>query len=105
MYAQITTIRTAPGGMPDLRKLLESEYLPSIRQRPGFMSAHLLEQIDEPDTAELLVFWDSQEAVENAQRTMSLQGSDQSIAARMHGVRMQRQGYIVRVSSETARTG
>lgn len=99
MYAQITLLRAPAGKMAELRRLIENDYLTAVRSRPGFKAAFLLEQIDDPDTAQLVQFWDNQAAVENLHRTGLLQGSDQSIAARMPGLRIQRQGYLVRLGS------
>lgn len=97
MYAQVTMMYAPAGKMPELRRLIESEYLPVVRARQGFKAAFLLEQIDDPDTAQLVQLWDNQAAIENFHRTGLLQGSDQSIAARLPGLRIQRQGYLVRV--------
>jgi heme-degrading monooxygenase HmoA len=99
MFAHVTVIRVAYGKMSDLRSMIEKEYIPTVSLRPGFVAAHLLEQVDDLDSAQLITFWDSQEALENSRRTSTLQGSDQSIAARMPGLKIERQGYIVRVST------
>jgi quinol monooxygenase YgiN len=105
MYAHVTIIRVAQGKMNELRSVIEREYLPTVSHRPGFVAAHLLEQVDDLDSAQLIIFWDSQEALENSRRTSTLQGSDQSIAARMPGLRIERQGYIVRVTTQKALAG
>jgi quinol monooxygenase YgiN len=105
MYAHVTTIRVAQGKIGELRAMIERDYIPTVSQRSGFVAAHLLEQVDDPDCAQLLIFWDSHEALENSRRTTSLQGSDQSIAARMPGLRIERQGYIVRVTTQTSLAG
>lgn len=97
MYAQITLMHAPIGKMPELRHLIEEVYLPVVRARPGFKAAFFLEQVDDPDTAQLVQLWDNQAAIENFHRTGMLQGSDQSIAARLPGLRIQRQGYVVRV--------
>jgi heme-degrading monooxygenase HmoA len=102
MYAQVTYIRVASGQIGELRHLIEKEYLPVVSHRPGFIAAHLLEQVDDPERTQLVTFWDSQAAFENARHTMTLQGSEQSIAARMQGLRIERQGYIVRVGVRAA---
>ena len=102
MYAHVTVIRVAEGKITELRTLIEREYIPTVSQRPGFVAAHLLEQVDDVESAQLITFWDNQEALENSRRTTTLQGSDQSIAARMPGLRIERQGYIVRVSTQNS---
>jgi quinol monooxygenase YgiN len=98
MYAQKTVIRAPMGKAPELREIIETKYLPVVRSRPGFLAAYLLEEIDDPDACELIQFWDSQAALENFNRTGMLQASLQSIAVDMPGVRLQRQGYIIRVA-------
>jgi hypothetical protein len=101
MYAQITLIRAPLGKGAELRRLIDEEYLPIIRQRPGFKGAFLLEQLDDPEAAQLVQLWENQAAVESFHRTGLLQGSDQSIAARLPGLRIQRQGYLVRLATGT----
>jgi hypothetical protein len=98
MYAQITLMRAPIGKIAELRRLIEDEYLPVVRTRPGFQAAFFLEQVDDRDTAQLVQLWDNQAAIENFHKTGLLQGSDQSIAARLPGIRIQRQGYVVRVT-------
>jgi quinol monooxygenase YgiN len=98
MYAQKTVIRAPMGKSGELRQIISQKYLPVVRARPGFMAAYMLEQIDDPDTCELLLFWDNQAAVENFNRTGMLQASLQSVAAEMPGVRFEREGFMVRVA-------
>ena len=70
-----------------------------MRERSGFISAQLLEQIDDPDFALLILCWDNQAAVENFNRTNLLEASIQGLAALMPGVHIQRQGYQVSIST------
>jgi quinol monooxygenase YgiN len=98
MYAQKTIIRAPMGKTAELRQVIAQKYLPVVRARPGFMAAYLLEQVDDADSCELIQFWDNQAALENFQRTGMLQASIQSIAAELPGVRLERQGYIIRVA-------
>jgi quinol monooxygenase YgiN len=98
MYAQKTLIFAPLGKIPQLRQLIAEKYLPEVRIRPGFMAAYLLEQTDDENSAELIQFWDSHASIENFQRTGLLQASIQSIAMDIPGIRIQRQGYIVRVA-------
>jgi heme-degrading monooxygenase HmoA len=98
MYAQITRIRVPAGQIEEFRKLLEKEYLPIISARPGFVAAYVMEQVDDSDSAEMVQLWDSHHSVENFSRTGLLESSVQGLAARMPGLHIQRQGYIVRVA-------
>ncbi|MBZ0287366.1 MAG: antibiotic biosynthesis monooxygenase [Anaerolineae bacterium] len=98
MYAQKTVIQVPIGSISELRRLIQEKYLPVVRARPGFLGAYLLEQTDDEDSAELLMFWDSHAAVENFQRTGVLQASIQSLALDLPGLRIHREGYIVRLA-------
>ena len=102
MYAQATTIRVPLGTMAQMRHVIEQDYLPRVRNRPGFLSAQFLEQIDDPEFALLVVCWENQAAVENFNRTNVLEASVQALAVRVPGVRVQRQGYLVSVEVSTA---
>lgn len=97
MYAQATTIRAPMGTMVQMRQVIEQDYLPVVRSREGFVSAQFLEQIDDPDSALLIVCWANQAAVENFNRTHMLDASVQTLAARVPGVRLHREGYQISV--------
>jgi len=103
MYAQRTRIRVPAGTLAELRHTIEEDYLPVVGRRPGFVAAYLLEQVDDEDEAELIVFWDTHAAAENFTRTGLLASSIQALAVTMPGVKLQRQGYIVRVSMDAAK--
>jgi hypothetical protein len=109
MYAQITGIRVPINQMSQLRQVLESKYLPVVRVRPGFLAGYLLEQVDDPNSAQLILFWDSHSAVENFNRTGALEASIYGLAADIPGIDIQRQGYTVplavRAAHETAEVG
>jgi quinol monooxygenase YgiN len=98
MYAQLTRIRVPLDKMDEVRHIIEQDYLPVVRTRPGFVAAYLLEEIDDNDSAQMIQFWDSHSAAENFVRTGLLASSIQSLAARIPGIQIQRQGYIVRVA-------
>jgi quinol monooxygenase YgiN len=99
MYAQKTIIHAPMGRIAELRQVIAQRYLPVVRARPGFMAAYLLEQIDDPDACELIQFWDNQASLETFQRTGMLQASVQSIAVDLPGIRIERQGYVIRVAA------
>lgn len=98
MYAQVTYIQVPLGKTAEIRHILETDYLPVVRVRPGFVAAYVLEQVDDPERLEMVQFWDSHAAVENFSRTGLLESSVQALAAWLPGVRVQRQGYLVRVA-------
>lgn len=100
MFAQATTIRVPVGAMAQMRRLLEQDYLPQLRQRDGFVSAQLLEQVDDPEAALLIVNWDSQRAVEAFHRTGSLQAAVNALSLQMPGVHVQRTSYSVTIAAE-----
>ncbi len=101
MFAQATHIRVPEGAMPQLRELVAIQYLPVVQAREGFVAAQFLEQIDDPETALLVVYWDSQQAVEAFHRTGLLQASVQTLAAVLPGVKVAREGYMVTIDTET----
>jgi len=100
MYVQMITLHAPVDQIEKLRRLVADEYLPAIRTRSGFVAAHLLEQVDDPEAAQLIIYWNNQAAVEHGQATGVLSGSVASIAARMPGLHIQRQSYIVNVTVE-----
>lgn len=100
MYAQRTRIRVPSGAMAQLRETIERDYLPVVSHRPGFEAAYLMEQVDDDDEAELITLWDNHASAENFTRTGSLAASIQALAAQIPGLRIQRQGYIVRVAEQ-----
>ncbi|MEO8606236.1 MAG: hypothetical protein ABI690_00015 [Chloroflexota bacterium] len=102
MYAQITGIRVPLNKMPQLRQVIESKYLPVVRGRPGFLAGYLLEQIDDSNSAQLVLFWDSQGAVESFNRTGALEASIYGLAADIPGLEIQRQGYTVPLAVRAA---
>jgi quinol monooxygenase YgiN len=99
MFVQILTMQVPSGQIGQLRELIATEYLPALQGREGFRAAHLLEQVDDRDHTKLLIFWDSQAAVEKSGRTGVLAGSTTSIVARMPGLNVARDSYIVKVSA------
>ena len=101
MYAQLTDIRVPVGKMSILRDMIEHTYLPVVAKRPGFVSAYLLEQVDDEESAQMIQLWDTHASAENFIRTGSLASSLQSLAAEIPGLKVQRQGYIVRVAIES----
>ena len=101
MYAQLTKIHVPFGKMSVLREMIARDYLPIVAKRPGFVSAYLLEQVDDEDSAEMIQLWDTHASAENFIRTGTLASSIQTIAAQIPGVKIQRQGYIVRVAVDT----
>lgn len=97
MYAQRTRLRVPQARMKDLRALIQNEYLPVLSRRPGFIAAYLLEQVDDQDAAEMIQLWDSHAAAEAFTRTGSLAATLESLSRSIPGLRVQREGYIVRV--------
>ena len=81
MYAQVTFLQVPIGQTPLLRDLIETRYLPIVRQRPGFKAGYLLEQIDDAETAQLVLFWDCHASVESFNRTGMLQASLHALTA------------------------
>lgn len=103
MYAQRTTIRVPLNHMNQMRLIIEEDYFPKLSARPGFVSAMLLEQADDPECAEVIVLWDDQAAVERFASTGSLEASVQSLAAYLPGVQARRESYVITVAAEKDR--
>jgi len=99
MFVQMITLRAPTGKRPKLRQLVQDNYLPGIQQQVGFLHGYLLEQIDDPDVAQLIEVWESQSALEHARKTQLLTGTTQSLAANLPGLRIQQQGYISKVTT------
>lgn len=99
MYAQVSLMHVPLGAMPDLRRQIETVYLPGVSARAGFVCAYLLEQIDDPESALLTVFWEDQGSVETFHRTGALQASVQALAAEMPGLKVERDSYLVTASA------
>ena len=97
MYAQATTIRVPIGLMGRMRDIVKSAYLPKVRIRPGFVTAFFMEQLDDPDRAELVVLWESQAAVEHFNSTGVLEATIHGLSAHLPGIQVQRQGYTLTV--------
>lgn len=100
MYAQLVEMYVSPEQMNELRAVIADKYLPVVEDRPGFISGYLLEQADEPGHAQMLLIWENHDSAETFTRTGHLASSFRSIAAHVPGLRIQRQGFIVRVSTE-----
>ncbi len=83
----------------EARRLIEQNYLPAVSNRPGFIAAYLLEQTDDEDRSELIQIWDHQTSIENFHKTGLLEASLQYLAVGLPGCNIQRQGYIIRVST------
>lgn len=99
MYAQVSYLQVPMNYMSKLRRLIETDYLPVVSMRPGFKAGYLLEQEDDPDTAQLVLLWDDQASVERFNRTGMLQATIQALACEMPGLKVRRQGYVVRVTT------
>jgi hypothetical protein len=97
MYAQTTYIRVPLGDMMHLRGIIQREYLPKIQARPGFITAMFMEQVDDPDRAQLVIVWENQAAVENFNSTGMLEATIHGLAAYLPNVQVQRQGYALTV--------
>lgn len=102
MFVQMISMDVPLGRINKLRDMLYDTYIPALQTRTGFISAHLLEQIDDDNRANLLIYWDNQKSVENDE-TGVLMGSPASIAAHIPGLHISRQSYIVRGSIEQVR--
>jgi quinol monooxygenase YgiN len=102
MYAHITRIRVPLGQMNAFRQQLSREYLQPVRRQPGFIRAYFLEQVDDPDRAQLVQVWESQAALEEYRRTGTIEQVNQRLHAAFRQLELQSQGYLLRSAPETA---
>ncbi len=100
MYVQIISIQAPLGQIDKLRAFIEDELLPAVHKAAGFVSASLLEQVDDRDSTKLIMYWADQASVENAHSTGLLLGTSSSLVARVPGTRIQRTSYIMQASTE-----
>ena len=97
MFAQITSFRTAMGGMDSLRDLVRLTYLPLVRVQPGYLRDYFLEQVDDPDHAQLVVVWDMQAHYEKFRSSEESINVDQAL--RRLTLRIQSEGYVARTGT------
>lgn len=74
MYVQIITIHAAPHAIPQLRRLVQIQFLPHLKTDAGFISAHLMAHIDHQNLAQLIIYWESKPASEHSQESGALAG-------------------------------
>lgn len=99
MFAQTTTIRVPLGYMERMREVIRRDYLPKLQVRSGFVSAFLLEQVDDTDRAELVVVWEDQASVERFNDTGMLEATVNGLAAYLPEVQVLRQSYRMTVAA------
>ncbi len=102
MFVQIVNMRAPDGEVAALRKLVKNEYLPALNGRQGFLSAQLLEKVDDRENTKLVVYWEDYAALD--ENTGVLSGSVFSIAARLPGLRVTKESYIVDVNVQSKQT-
>lgn len=100
MYVQLITIKVPLGTMPTCRQLLESEYLRLARHQSGYVRHYLLEQVDDPDYAQLVMVWENQAALEDFHQTGGVDMAQRTLHEALPGLRWQSQSYIVRSQPE-----
>ncbi|GAB4329632.1 MAG: hypothetical protein Kow00117_15580 [Phototrophicales bacterium] len=99
MYVQLITIHAAPHAIPQLRRLVQTQFLPKIKQETGFIAAQLMAHIDHQDTAQLIIYWESQAACERALQSGTLSGPNFNLPA-VAGLKTQHQTYVVASASQ-----
>ena len=102
MYAHITTIRVPLGRMESFRQMLNRDYLEPVRQQPGFIRAYFLEQVDDPERAQLIQVWESQAALEAYRRSGAIDQVNLRLHTAIRELSMQSQGYLLRGAPESA---
>lgn len=97
MFAQITSISTPLSGMDTVRQMIRLTYLPLVRTQSGFLRDYFLEQVDDPDHAQLIMVWESQAAFERFRSTEAAAGADDTL--RQLSLRVESAGYVARMGT------
>lgn len=101
MFVHMTTIHVPMGEMATLRDLIDEAYLKIARQQPGYVREYLIEQVDNPDHAELIQVWENQSAFEDFRNSTKIDEVFQQLRERMPGLKLRGQSYIVRRRPES----
>ena len=96
MFVHITSIHVSMGELTRLREVMRRTYLPAARQQPGFLRDYLLEQVDDPDHAELILVWENQSAFERFRGLESTDRFTRELRS-VRGWRVDSQSYVIRV--------
>lgn len=99
MYVQIITIYAAPHAIPQLRRLVQVQFLPKIKHDAGFISAHLMAHIDHQDTAQLIIYWENKPASERSLKLGALAGPNFNLPL-VAGLKTQHEEFVIPSASQ-----
>ena len=97
MFAHITSISTPLEGMDTLRQMIRLTYLPLVRTQPGFVRDYFLEQVDDPDHAQLIMVWESHAAFEQFRGSEAAQAIDEEL--HRLSLRVESAGFLARMGT------
>jgi quinol monooxygenase YgiN len=94
MYIQNTEMRLPPGKLDQFRQILDQNYFPNLREKPGYICGGLFEQTDDRDVVSLITFWENQGSVEFLKRTEPLSGSVHALSALLPGLQVSTRAFV-----------
>jgi hypothetical protein len=97
MYTLETTIQVPKEHVNDLRHMLACDYLPLLRQRPGFRAALVLIDPDDHGIVRIMQTWESHRDAETFARTGALGAFIQQQGRIMPLAQVRTQGYTTYV--------
>ena len=101
MFVQVITIRVPMGTMKSFRSLIDAGYLAVACGQPGFVRGYLLEQVDDPDQAQLVQVWAIQPALENFRKSGTMDQLFQDLHRALPGLSVQSQSYDLIAPTQT----
>lgn len=95
MFAQVVEMQVPAGRLAELRPLVSRIYLPAAYAHPGYVAANI-EQSGE-DTLRLIIYWESQKALSEANHAYELVNAYLTLACSMPGLRIRKRDCAARV--------
>lgn len=92
------TIHVPTGMMPQLRELVQNDFMAAVHKHDGFVAAYLLEQEDDPNVATMIQVWETHDAIESFRRTGMLSDIHHKLHAFIPGLKTSASGQIVRIA-------
>jgi heme-degrading monooxygenase HmoA len=100
MFVHVTSFHVSTGQIGRLRDRIAAGYLSLVRKQPGFVRGYFLEKVDDPETAQLIMVWESQATLESFRSSELMDAINKMLYANLPGLRMQGESYIARLRPE-----
>ena len=95
MFAQVVEMQVPAGRLDELRQMVTRIYLPAAYAQPGYVAANIV-QPDE-DTLKLIIYWESQKALREANHAYELVNASLTLACSMPGLRIHKRDCTARI--------